>query len=123
MSCAGCMCMSSDSNPLTKICGRSENGFVYNCEKSCCKVDCSGASIQPMALLTARTNKLIQNEPLLIGNNLMTATVTDTPSILPGAPFQKIKAYFQDSNTPRQMITLMAVLMFLVILSTVLLFF
>ena len=123
MACEGCQCMSSDSNPLTKICGRLENGFVYSCDPGCCKVDCSGKTIQPMSILTARTNKPLQNEPLRIGNELMTATVIEDPSILPGAPFEKVKAYFQDSQTPRQLISLMAVLLFLVVLSTVLLFF
>ena len=123
MACEGCQCMSSDSSPLRRICGRVENGFVYSCNTGCCKVDCSGNTIQPMAILTARTNKPVQNEPLRIGTELMTATVIETPGILPGAPFEKIKAYFQDSSTPRQMISLMGVLLFLVILSTVLLFF
>ena len=123
MSCEGCQCMSSDSSPLRKVCGRVENGFVYTCNTGCCKVDCSGQTIQPMSILTARTNKPVQNEPLRIGTELMTATVVDTPGILPGSPFEKIKAYFQDSNTPRQMISLMGVLLFLVILSTTLLFF
>lgn len=77
-----------------------------------------------MPMLTARTNKLIQNEPLRIGNELMTATVDDDyPTKLPGAPFQAVKAVFQDSSTPRQLITLMSVLLFLIILSSVLLFF
>ena len=123
MACEGCQCMSTDLNPLKKICGRIENGFVYSCNTGCCKVDCSGQTIQPMAILTARTNKPLQNEPLRIGNELMTATVIETPGILPGAPFEKVKAYFQDSNTPRRLISLMAALLFLVVLSTVLLFF
>lgn len=77
-----------------------------------------------MPMLTARTNKLIQNEPLRIGNELMTATVDDDyPTKLPGAPFQAVKAVFQDSSTPRQLITLMSILLFLIILSSVLLFF
>jgi len=77
-----------------------------------------------MQMLSARLNQPIQNAPLKIGNELMTATVDDDyPTKLPGAPFQAVKAVFQDSSTPRQLITLMSVLLFLIILSTVLLFF
>ena len=122
-SCKGCKCMSSDSNPLRKMCGRIENGFVYECKSGCCKNDCSASSIQPMALLSARTNKPIQNEPLQIGSELMTATVINTPSILPGAPFQKVRDLFNKSNTNGQLISIMAILLFLLVLSTVLLFF
>ena len=124
MSCEGCQCTTSDTNPFRKICGRMENGYIYPCVKSCCKVDCSGNVVIPMAMLTARTNKPIQNEPLLIGNELMTATVNDNfPTQLPGSPFTTVKAYFQDSSTPRQLITLISILLFLLILSSVLLFF
>jgi len=124
MSCDGCSCTTDDSNPFRKMCGRIENGYVYPCASTCCKVDCTGNVVVPMSMLTARTNKTIQNEPLLIGNELMTATVDDNfPSVLPGSPFTKIKAFFQDSSTPKQLITLMSILLFLVILSSVLLFF
>ena len=122
-SCDGCRCMSSDSNPLKKICGRTENGFIYECRPGCCKNNCSAASIQPMSLLSARTNKPIQNEPLQIGNELMTATVINTPSILPGAPFQKVRDLFNKPKTNGQLISIMAILLFLLVLSTVLLFF
>jgi hypothetical protein len=77
-----------------------------------------------MPMLTARANKPLQNEPLRIGNELMTATVNDDfPTQLPGSPFTTVKAYFQDSSTPKQLITLVSILLFLVILSSVLLFF
>ena len=124
MSCEGCRCMTGDMNPLVKICGRLENGYVYECDKACCKVDCSGSVVTPMQMLSARLNKPIQNAPLTIGNNLMTATVSDDdPTKLPGSPFKTIKAVFQDSNTPKQFISLMGILLVLLILSTVLLFF
>jgi hypothetical protein len=76
-----------------------------------------------MSILSARTNKPIQNEPLQLGNELMTATVINTPSILPGAPFQKIRNLFNKPKTNGQLISIMAILMFLLVLSTVLLFF
>ena len=124
MSCDGCSCTTSDTNPFTKLCGRLENGYIYPCATSCCKVDCTGSVIVPMPMLTARANKPLQNEPLRIGNELMTATVNDDfPTQLPGSPFTTVKAYFQDSSTPRQLITLVSILLFLVILSSVLLFF
>lgn len=124
MSCDGCSCTTSDTNPFTKLCGRLENGYIYPCSTSCCKVDCTGNVVVPMSMLTARTNKPLQNEPLRIGNELMTATVNDDfPTQLPGSPFTTVKAYFQDSSTPRQLITLVSILLFLVILSSVLLFF
>lgn len=124
MSCDGCTCTTSDTNPFRKMCGRVENGYIYPCASTCCKIDCTGDVIVPMSMLTARTNKSIQNEPLLIGNELMTATVDDKfPSVLPGSPFTTIRPFFQDSSTPKQLITLMSILLFLVILSSVLLFF
>lgn len=124
MSCEDCKCTTSDTNPFKKMCGRLENGYIYPCPSTCCKVDCTGDVVIPMQMLSARLNQPIQNAPLKIGNELMTATVDDDyPTKLPGAPFQAVKAVFQDSSTPRQLITLMSVLLFLIILSTVLLFF
>jgi len=88
MSCIGCSCRPSDTDPGKKACSRKVfGGFLFNCDPDCCN-DCNALPTLPRQLNPAGIS--IVNAPVETGTSLMTATVSDElPIPRIGAPFEE----------------------------------
>lgn len=135
MSCNACSCTASETEPFKKICTKNQSGFRFNCSEACC-MNCNPPKIFPIRALNP-TGLPIVNEPVETGTAIMSATISDSePLPIIGRPFEELK-YRQPPLWKRiisgvnvlpgtftigSFVILVVLLVFLLLLSTLLIF-
>lgn len=133
MSCNACSCTQGSSG--VKACTKNQGGFRFNCSEACC-MNCNPPKIFPIRPLNP-TGLPIVNEPVETGTATMSATISDSePVPIIGRPFEELK-YTQPPLWKRillgvnvlpgtftigSFVILAVLLVFLLLLSTLLIF-